>query len=435
MTADRGTTDAGDAGGRPDGGIPSRAGPDFAPRPGEEEPADFPCDSGGPIEVGLALSGGGLRATLFHLGALMRLRDLGWLPRIDSISSVSGGSIMAAILARGWRALEGRGFSADAFEELVTRPTLRFAGRHIDAFVIAAGLIPWVNPADLLARWFERDLTGGMRMADLPDRPLFILNAASLATGVSWRFSKPYMGDSRLGVVCDPDLSLARATAASAAFPPFVAPLVLDLRERQLRRTKGADLFPDPRYQDLHDRVLLLDGGAYDNLGLEPVEGRCRIVLASDAGGDLRVDARRLRYGFWWPLLRRTLDLSVEVGRAQRRRALIDRATAARALPLGDPVRQRLRTEHVALWRTSLDIRSHRLLPDGWTVAKGWNDYLAARPTRLWPMPRIDRERLVNWGYLTSDLMLRSWVPGLADAAPPTRLPFPAASFSGVPPS
>ena len=411
----------------------ARAGPDFAPHEVIDE-SGFPCASGGLTEIGLALSGGGLRATLFHLGALMRVRELGWLGRLDRISSVSGGSIMAAILARAWSQLEVQGFSAEAFESLVTRPAMRFAGRHIDAFVIAAGLVPGVNPADVLARWFERDLTAGLRLADLPDRPRFILDAAHLATGVSWRFSKPYMGDSRLGVVCDPDLPLSRAVAASAAFPPFVAPLVLDLRGQTLRKTSGADLFDDPRYAILKERVLLLDGGAYDNLGIEPVEGRCRIVLASDAGGNLDVDARHAPYRFWWPLLRRTLDLAVEVGRAQRRRALIDRATAARELPVDHPGRKDLRTEHVALWRTSLDITGHRLLPEGWAVAPGWNDYLASRPTRLWPMPGIDRDRLIDWGYLTGDLMLRSWVPGLKDAPPPTRLPR-ASDFSGTPPS
>jgi NTE family protein len=410
-----------------------RAGPDFSPSADDARQA-FPCAAGGPSEVGLALSGGGLRATLFHLGALMRLRELGWLPRIDRVSSVSGGSIMAAILGRAWLRLEEEGFSADAFEASVTRPALRFAGRHIDVPVIAAGLLPFVNPADLLARWFDRDLTGGMRLADLPDRPAFTFVSAHLASGVAWRFGKAFMGDSRLGVVCEPDVPLATAVAASAAFPPFVAPLVLGLRGRELLRTEGADLFDDPRYGDLRERVLLLDGGAYDNLAIEPVEGRCRIVLASDAGGNMKVDARHTPYRFWWPLLRRTLDMAVEVGRAQRRRALTDRATAARRLPAGDPVRRAMRTEHVALWRTSLDVAGHPLLPAGWSIAEGWNDYLASRPTRLWPMPLRDRERLVNWGYITSDLMLRRWVPDLEGAAPPTGLPFPTATFTQAPP-
>jgi NTE family protein len=51
--------------------------------------------------IGLCLSGGGFRASLFHLGALRRLNELGILARKDfkTIASVSGGSITAAALA------------------------------------------------------------------------------------------------------------------------------------------------------------------------------------------------------------------------------------------------------------------------------------------------------------------------------------------------
>src|SRR6059058_6076968 len=49
--------------------------------------------------TGLAMSGGGFRATLFHLGTLWRLNELAHLPKVDRISSVSGGSITAGVLA------------------------------------------------------------------------------------------------------------------------------------------------------------------------------------------------------------------------------------------------------------------------------------------------------------------------------------------------
>ncbi|HYX75667.1 MAG TPA: patatin-like phospholipase family protein, partial [Gaiellaceae bacterium] len=55
--------------------------------------------------VALCLSGGGYRAMLFHLGALMRLNELGWLRKLDRISSVSGGSITAGVLAWRWHEL------------------------------------------------------------------------------------------------------------------------------------------------------------------------------------------------------------------------------------------------------------------------------------------------------------------------------------------
>ena len=49
--------------------------------------------------LALCLSGGGYRAALFHLGAVRRLNELGVLSKIETISSVSGGSILAAHLA------------------------------------------------------------------------------------------------------------------------------------------------------------------------------------------------------------------------------------------------------------------------------------------------------------------------------------------------
>lgn len=50
-------------------------------------------DIGRTLEDGtaLCLSGGGYRAMLFHIGVLWRLNEIGWLPKLDRISSVSGG--------------------------------------------------------------------------------------------------------------------------------------------------------------------------------------------------------------------------------------------------------------------------------------------------------------------------------------------------------
>src|SRR5262245_5552365 len=52
--------------------------------------------------IGLSLSGGGFRATLFHLGVIRFLRDAELLPYLTHVFSVSGGSIMAAHLALRW---------------------------------------------------------------------------------------------------------------------------------------------------------------------------------------------------------------------------------------------------------------------------------------------------------------------------------------------
>src|SRR5207302_2179479 len=73
--------------------------------------------------IGLCLSGGGYRAMLFHLGALWRLNELGYLPKLARVSSVSGGSITAGVLGMHWKklAFDGAGVSPH-FTEIVVAP-------------------------------------------------------------------------------------------------------------------------------------------------------------------------------------------------------------------------------------------------------------------------------------------------------------------------
>src|ERR1700722_1486675 len=52
--------------------------------------------------LALTLSGGGLRATLYHLGVLRFLQQQKVLERVTHICSVSGGSILAAHLVLNW---------------------------------------------------------------------------------------------------------------------------------------------------------------------------------------------------------------------------------------------------------------------------------------------------------------------------------------------
>src|SRR5919109_2564161 len=72
--------------------------------PVEPIPTD-PYDRAPEAGTALCLSGGGYRAMLFHLGTLWRLYEIARLRDIRRISSVSGGSITAGILALAWRKL------------------------------------------------------------------------------------------------------------------------------------------------------------------------------------------------------------------------------------------------------------------------------------------------------------------------------------------
>ena len=91
----------------------------------------LPQDIGKQLQkgIGLCLSGGGYRAMLFHLGALWRLNELGYLPKLARVSSVSGGSITAGVLAMNWKELrfDAKSGVSPSFTELVVTPVRRLA--------------------------------------------------------------------------------------------------------------------------------------------------------------------------------------------------------------------------------------------------------------------------------------------------------------------
>jgi NTE family protein len=378
--------------------------------------------SGEPEELGLALSGGGIRATLFHYGAIRRINDMGYLRRVDRICGVSGGAIAAGFLARAWDKLQwdadGR---ATNLKQVLEPMVLRLAGMPIDIPLIAFGALPFVSPSKWLARILDAFFFHGLKLEDLPQvrgpnpRPRFVFNASDLATGTLFRFSEPYMGTYRVGLVVHPkDVTVATAVAASASFPPFVSPMNIDMDPATVIDPGGATLHGSKR---LRSRAALVDGGAYDNLALEPITGRCHRYLISDAGGNLKIEPPSWKWWSWTLQVLRTLDIAVSQDRALRRSALfLDRA------------------DHpFALWRTLSAPRTSKVATP-FEVHDGWPAYLSTRSTRLWPFPKRDRAWLVNWGYITSDVMLRSWMWEGAPAPTKDQLPFPAASFAGPPP-
>ena len=81
----------------------------------------------------LALSGGGFRAMLFHVGAVWRLNELGLLRDLRRISSVSGGSLFAGRLAVQWKNLAFDEHDvATNYREQVAEPVMEFSTRSID---------------------------------------------------------------------------------------------------------------------------------------------------------------------------------------------------------------------------------------------------------------------------------------------------------------
>jgi NTE family protein len=366
----------------------------------EERPA-----AAEPLEPGLALclSGGGYRAMVFHLGALWRLNEAGYLSRLARVSSVSGGSITAAVLAQRWGrlAFDGQGV-ATAFEAEVVAPLRDMASRTIDAKAIVGGVLLPGSVGEKVAAAYDRHLFRGATLQDLPEAPRFVINATNVQSGALWRFSRPYMADYRVGRVDRPTLPLAVAVAASSAFPPVLSPVEIELEPGVVQPQPGADLHRQP----FTTHLVLTDGGVYDNLGLETAWKRCRRVLIGDAGGKTQPAEEPAED--WGRHALRILDLIDNQVRSLRKRQVIEAF-------------QRKEREG-AYWGIRTDIADYQL-PDALPCPFARTLELASTPTRLRRMEPELQERLVNWGYAVCDAALRKHVDPLVPR--PAGFPYP----------
>ncbi|MDB5318420.1 MAG: hypothetical protein JWN40_51 [Phycisphaerales bacterium] len=241
------------------------------------------------------MSGGGFRASLFHLGSLRRLHEVGLLHKVKTISSVSGGSILSGYLAglmiRPNRSTEGMQFGD--WETEVAAGFRKVAGRDLRTLPVLLHL-PWnwafpgPRVRQVVGRYRDR-LTPKM-LRELPQRPEFVFCATDMVFGVNWEFRRDKAGDWQAGYAMGASRwSIAQAVAASACFPPLFGPMALDLSPDELKR--GAYQAKDRAR--LCRKLCLSDGGVYDNMALEPVWKSHEVVLVSDCGAPFAFNAAR----------------------------------------------------------------------------------------------------------------------------------------------
>jgi NTE family protein len=379
------------------------------------EPTDLDSESTDRVDgVTLSLSGGGYRAMVFHIGALWRLNEVGLLGRLKRISSVSGGSITAAYLGMMWNRLEFTAGKAANFK-LFVDGMQKMADTNVDVGAVIGGIFLPGTISDRVAAAYDDVLFKGKKLADLPDdnggaAPRFVINATNVQTAALWRFSRPYMGDYRVGLIDNPDVTLATAVAASSAFPPILSPLTLPIKQT-VRATKGADLNHNTAYTT---KAILSDGGVYDNLGLETVK-RFSTLLVSDAGQKITPDGDPAHD--WARHSVRVLDIEDNQVRSLRKRHLID------AYQRGD---------HTGTyWGIRTNFADYHLPSDPLNCLHRDPAPLAAIPTRLEKMQRGVQNRLMNWGYAVCDAALRAHISAELQQqlgiqiTPPTGFPFP----------
>jgi NTE family protein len=166
--------------------------------------------------------------------------------------------------------------------------------------------------ADSFAEWFFGDLG----LASVDPQVRFVFNGANLSTGVRFTFEREVVGDYVSGYVASAAtrLRLADAIAASAALPGALAPLVLK----------------DLGLPCEHGRTpKIVDGGAYDNMGVEVFDSLVRgeLIVALNAGGLFRTGTRFGRIPFVRDLSRSN-SLLYRQSTALRRRELVERFRA-----------------------------------------------------------------------------------------------------------
>jgi NTE family protein len=352
--------------------------------------------------VALCLSGGGYRAALFHLGALRRLDELGVLPRITTISSVSGGSIVNAMLAT----------------RLVPWP----AGANDKCFKVFAddlrGLtsqnIRWIPSYHWVERAYRKQI-GSMSLGELPTAgPRFVFCATDLNNGTSWVFeprgrpirsSRWRTGSWQAGYAPADQIPLARAVAASSSFPPVLGPVALPIDPTEYKGGKSGGI---------RKNVRLSDGGVYDNLGLEPVWKAQRTILVSDGGSTVQPAP----YTPWKPWRRYGRYLSVADGQGDsvRKRWLIASY---------DSSRHDDRSYSGTYFGIRSDPGHYKLHPDSF-YDRDLVQEIAAIRTDLDVFSDAEAEILQNAGYLICDAAIRTWADELAEpTSPPPKPPYP----------
>jgi predicted acylesterase/phospholipase RssA len=241
------------------------------------------------VMVSLAFSGGGTRAAAFSFGVLKeldrtRIRDRGktvsLLDRVDFVSGVSGGSVLAA-----YYGLQKREALSDFRERFLLRNAEEALNTKVSLVNLGRALGGGLNDATHLPRWLDDNLFGGATFREFRtnQRPRIWINASDIYNRTPFVF-----GSAAFDAMCSDLMSypISEAVAASAAVPVVFAPIVLETYPGRCQTKlpdwiarSRADRNAQPLLRDFAQAidsyhtgamryVKLLDGGLVDNFGL-----------------------------------------------------------------------------------------------------------------------------------------------------------------------
>lgn len=282
-------------------------------------------------KIGLALSGGGYRATAYHIGTLKMLNELGILKNIDVISCISGGSILGAfyglhiddyktfekeaILAVKknviWAVLSSIWFYlALLFVLFTSYITLKLHALYFILWLISFLLFQFkLFPiSKLIIKAYDKFFFKKATLKNLPQKPIIAINTTNLESGRPFTFSRNKMSDSYYEYPSDRSkpikfnsdiYPISFAVAASTCIPFAFSPI----------KIKKKYFKDESDYFKVHP--LLIDGGVYDNQGIHKLMQKgssyeCDYIIVSDAGAS-QLSSRKIRNQFI--LLSKTVDL------------------------------------------------------------------------------------------------------------------------------
>lgn len=348
-----------------------------------------------PNSIGLALSGGGFRATLFHLGALRRLHEFGILQRVTTLSSVSGGSILNGFLASRLPGPLSTGISNFGAE--VSNPVRQFCSLDIRRWPALERLVPDMDNSAQLAHQYDEHLTNGKLLSQVPDPPSHVFCSTDLAYGVNWMFKKLECGDYQVGFQSTPsDWKLGTAVAASSCFPPVFKPMSLGLDPSRFGKGKvGLGALRDASIKSM----TFSDGGVYDNLALEPIWKDHEFVISSDGGALFSTGGDN---GFAWEI-GRFISIPENQALALRKRWLISNFIAGQ-----------IKGTYWGVGST----------PSDYGVNQGYSkdlakNFIAAIRTDLDSFSDAEASVLENHGYWLADAAIKTHIPSLLPAVLP----------------
>lgn len=219
------------------------------------------------LKIGLALSGGGMRAAVYHLGVLKYLAEQHLLGSVAHISTVSGASICMGLIY-------GCNDNTWPDDETFLKNVLPKVKKYITEkdiqwtalFRLIVSPYYWDKKVNLLGNVMEKRWHIQGCLHSIASHPLWTINTTCFETGKDFRISSVKMGQTDGAHVKNPHIRISHAMAASAGFPVLIGPYKLKTKDYTWCDKTGT-ITIKPRDEILH----LWDGGVYDNMGLDPL--------------------------------------------------------------------------------------------------------------------------------------------------------------------